>query len=411
VEVEIMASNGQCRVGKKYWREDRQAWFVKIVHPDGHRQERRLDTEEGLDKRAAEDAAEGVRQKLIDKIKTTGRPSLECTVDHLIQSFLSFVEEGNAKGTYKFHKNFLKSFGNSVGTTLLVGDLAMHHVQQWLTKRYPPKGNQNTRHDAIASLKRMFNWAVRDMGYFDRNPIAALKKPQQTCREYCPTKEQWAKVLAHYGPDNPMHDFLDVMLATGCRPQEVRVIEARQIDYDAGVVRFADGEIPGKKYGREVEVPTRAMAVLRKHGLAHPDGKIFRNEDGNPWTYSALNSRLQRVKKKFPGFRFTWYSGRHTKATDLLENGASAGAVQALLGHRDSTTVLKFYGKHIEKRREHLRGLIEADDRRAATPPKPEKGPNETPGSQPLDDNPRGFTLVGQPKPEPEVEPQERNAG
>lgn len=28
-------------------------------------------------------------------------------------------------------------------------------------------------------------------------------------------------------------------------------------------------------------------------------------------------------------FRFTWYSGRHTKATDLLENGASTGTWRA----------------------------------------------------------------------------------
>jgi integrase len=109
--------------------------------------------------------------------------------------------------------------------------------------------------------------------------------------------------------------------------------------------------------------PERLLTVLQKHALAHPQGKIFRNEDGNPWTPWALGDRLQRVKKKFPDIRFTWYSGRHTKATDLLENGASTGAVASLLGHRDPTVVLKFYGRHIEQRREHLRGLIEADDR------------------------------------------------
>jgi hypothetical protein len=41
--------------------------------------------------------------------------------------------------------------------------------------------------------------------------------------------------------------------------------------------------------------------------------------------------------------------------------------------------VLKFYGRHIEKRREHLRGLIEADDQRGLSektdqPPKPANG-------------------------------------
>jgi hypothetical protein len=56
---------------------------------------------------------------------------------------------------------------------------------------------------------------------------------------------------------------------------------------------------------------------------------------------------------------FVGYAGRHTKATDLLENGESTGAVAAILGHRDPTMVLKVYGKHIDKREEHLRECIE----------------------------------------------------
>jgi integrase len=45
-------------------------------------------------------------------------------------------------------------------------------------------------------------------------------------------------------------------------------------------------------------------------------------------------------------------------ATDLLENGASAGAVAAILGPRDATTVLKTYGSHIDRRRQHLRDCL-----------------------------------------------------
>ena len=348
------------KVGQKYWKAPHKCWYCRFVLPSGRPQDKRL-------KRDPQEAEEH-RWTLIKEIKEFGRPDLDYTVDGLIQLFLTHVEKNNPKATYKWYKNFLSSFGKSIGPTLKVRELQLHHVQNWLTKHYPVKGNSNTRHNAIACIKRVFNWAIKDMGYFDRNPLAGLKKPQRTRRDGCPSKEQWAKVLAHYGPDNVIYDFLDVMLSTGCRPQEVRVIEARQIDYDARLIRFADGDIPGKKYGRDVEVPERLLMVLKKHALAHPQGPIFRNEDGNRWKHAALNCRLQRVKKKFPDFRFTWYSGRHTKATDLLENGASTGAVASLLGHRDPTVVLKFYGRHIEQRREHLRGLIAADDRRPATP-------------------------------------------
>jgi hypothetical protein len=134
-----------------------------------------------------------------------------------------------------------------------------------------------------------------------------------------------------------------------------------------------------------------------------------------------LNCRLQRVKKKFHNFRFTWYSGRHTKAADLLENGASTRAVASLLRHRDPTVVLKFYGRHIEKRREHLRGLIEAHDQRGLIektdqppqPPEPANGQEQAePAPAQEDANPLGLKVVGEVlKPEPEPQAEAAEAG
>jgi hypothetical protein len=92
------------------------------------------------------------------------------------------------------------------------------------------------------------SWGVRDMEYFDRNPVAALKKPAKACRATRLTKEQWDEVLSHYQPDDPFDDFLVVMTETGCRPQEMRVMAARHLDLAAMKVRFKDGGIPGKKH-------------------------------------------------------------------------------------------------------------------------------------------------------------------
>ena len=351
-----MPQSDQCRVQKKYWKASHRCWYCHILHPDGRDQDRRLKPDE--------EAAEGLRQEIIKEVQKAGRPSLDCTVDHLIQAFLAHTEANNAPATFKWRRNFLASFKRAVGTTLSVRDLDLHHVQRWLAKAYPATGNTNTRHGAVACVKRMLNWAVNEMHYFDRNPLAALRKPPQAHRATCLTKDQWATVLEHFGPDDPFHDFLSVLVDTGCRPQELRVVEARQIDLEARLIRFADGEIPGKRFGRDVIVPERTVGVLRKWALKHAQGPVFRNEDGNPWTKGALNCRLRRLKGKLP-FRVTCYTARHSKATDILENGGSAGAVATILGHRDPTMVLKFYGKHIEQRAEHLRDLVEKDSLRS----------------------------------------------
>lgn len=94
----------------------------------------------------------------------------------------------------------------------------------------------------------------------------------------------------------------------------------------------------------------------------------------------------------------------------------------SLLGHRDPTVALKLHGRHIEKRREHLRELIEAGDQRgliekADQPPQPPEPANGQEQAEPVphqdDGNPLGLKVVGEvpPKPEPKQERQKRDAG
>ena len=277
--------------------------------------------------------------------------------------FLSYVEDNNAPATYKWYSHFLLAWKNSPGiATLRVGELRLHHFQNWLKKAYPATSNQNTRHNAIACLKRLFNWAVNDMEYLTHNPLAKLRKPQRTHRDVCPTRDQWEEVLTHYDAADPFTDFLTVLIDTGCRPQEMRIVEARHLDLAAQpspLIHFADGDIPGKPWGRDVKLTDRDVDILNRVALAHPQGPLFRNQDGRPWTKNALNCRFQRLKKAKLPFKVNCYAARHSLATNILDNGGSAGAVASLLGHRDPTVVLKFYGKHIDQRPEHLQGLLD----------------------------------------------------
>jgi site-specific recombinase XerD len=355
-----MADNKQWRVGDKFYRKRRKAWYCKLEGPNGERQERKL-LKGPNDKETADDA-ERARQNLRDQIEAHGTPTLDCTVDHLVQSFLTYVEANNAHGTYRNYAHFLLGFAESPAVAgLKVRQLELRHANDWLAKHYPIKGNKNTRHDAIVALKRLFNWAVRDMKYLPYNPLAGLSKPKRTHRQVCPTMDQWNQVLAHYAGD-PFGDFLTVLVDTGARPQELRVTEARQLDLDARppVIVYDDGEIPGKALGRKVQLTPRAVTILRRYAGEHPEGPVMRNERGDPWKKDALNCRFQRLKraKTFP-FRVNCYAARHSLATDLLDKGASVAAVQALLGHRDPRVVLEFYGKHISERTEHLQGLLE----------------------------------------------------
>jgi integrase len=344
-----MRKIGEWRIGEKYFKKGHGCWYVELRHPDGHRESRRLD--------ADADTADDLLRDITKDIAAQGTPSPDYAVKDLINLFLAHAEANNAKKTFRWYRKFLRSFAATIPAALKVRDLKLHHVHNWLTRAYPLTGNINTRRGAIVAVRRVFLWAMVDMEYLSRDPLAKLKRPAAVTRPVCLSKDQWATVLKHYPPEDPFHDFLRFMLLTGCRPQEVRIITARHIDWQENLVRFAEREIPGKTHGRDVELTDEAAMLLKKWALKHPEGPVMRNEDGNPWKPSALTSRFRRLKKHLP-FNAHCYLARHTVATDLLENGASAGAVAAILGHRDATTVLKTYGSHIDRRRQHLRDCL-----------------------------------------------------
>jgi integrase len=116
--------------------------------------------------------------------------------------------------------------------------------------------------------------------------------------------------------------------------------------------------VPGKEGAREILLPPEAVNILKKCATLHPKGPILRNSKGRPWTKDAISCRFRRIKKKV-SFPVHSYLARHTVATTLLEKGASAGAVAAILGHKDATMVLKVYGKHIDKCEQHLRDCLD----------------------------------------------------
>ena len=98
-----MSDSEKVTVSKKFWKASHGAWYVKLIQPNGSRKDRRLKTKPGLSEKQAEDAAEGVRQKLIEEFEKAGRPTLDCTVDRLIQLFLAHVEANNEKATFKWY--------------------------------------------------------------------------------------------------------------------------------------------------------------------------------------------------------------------------------------------------------------------------------------------------------------------
>jgi integrase len=343
-------------VGDKFWKKSHKSYYCDIVHPDRRREQRRLSDDANT--------AEGLRAEIIAGIRREGVPTKHSTAHQIFNEFLDRSEANNSPKTYKGYRTYLRSLDKTLPKNLRIADFSVAHMDRWMTKCYPAKGNPNTRRAAVAAVKICFNWATNILGVLDKNPLAKYPTPAAAPREVYLQPQQWAVVLDHYPPEDPFHDYLRVLICTGSRPQEVRIMAARHIDWKRQTASFAKGEVPGKKsVARVIRLPTDVLAILRKRALRYPQGPLLRNEDDKPWSSNAVRCRFTRLQKKIPDFHPFAYLARHSFLTLVAEQGkAKAGDLAQIGGHKDATMVLKVYANHFDHRQEHLLDCVESVD-------------------------------------------------
>lgn len=82
---------GGYRIGEKYWKASHRSFFVKIVHPDGRREDRRL-VPDG-------DKADEARADVIASARREGTPSADYRVKDLCFRFLDHSKANNLPAT------------------------------------------------------------------------------------------------------------------------------------------------------------------------------------------------------------------------------------------------------------------------------------------------------------------------
>lgn len=326
-----------------WYRSEKRAWYVKI----GGRQVRL-----GADKAGAFAAfhrlmAAGGRLPVSSEL--TARDVFNLFLDHTRRR----VQKGErAAVTLEGYERFLVPAAVGFGTVQAEA-LIPATVAAWVDGQ--SGWGVTTRHNAITAIKAAFRWAKRS-GHLALNPIADLERPTPRRREVVPTPGQ-AAALRTVRRDAAFRDLVAALVETGCRPGEVCALTAAGVDLDAGT-----WTVPNKTRHRTGE-PTRTVhltpAVVdlsRRLAGSHPDGPIFRNSRGRPWTRNAIALRFQRLRTAVglgPEAGVA-YALRHLYVTDALERGVPVATLAELVGHRDATMILRVYSK-LASRHQHLR--------------------------------------------------------
>lgn len=315
------------RPNKIWYRKDRKTYYVTI---DGNLHNL------GKDKHIAQKAFH-------DLMASEVKPMSRITVAELLDRFLTWTSENRAPRTLDWYKAHLQHFLDSLkNQNMLAENVKPFHVNEWVSGK---DWSVSYRRGAMVAVQRAFKWAVQQ-GYLPISPVIHLEKPDAERRDNCPTKEDYELILSKIkGQD--FKDVLTFAWLTGCRPKELRIMEARH--FKGGKIVFPVNESKGKKRKRIIYLTDEARAIVeRRIG----EGLIFTNRNGNKWTAFAINCRMRRLAEK-TGKHFCLGDFRHGFATRMLESGLDHIVVAKLLGH-STTAVLSKYYAHIGNNQDFL---------------------------------------------------------
>lgn len=345
-------------------------------------------------------------QSLAPSPSNSGTGPLACQV---IDLFIGWSHRHRPGRTAEWYQKHLQSFLDSLpdAATMTVENLKRFHVTNWVDAH--PKWGVNHRRGAITAVQRCFTWAERE-GHIAKSPVRGIEKPPAKRREQVLTPAEFADLLTRVR-DSFFRNVLEFCWETGCRVQELRLIEGRHLRFDRGRVELPPKEAKGKKRWRFIYLTPRAEEIIRELFERHSSGPLFRNEDGKPWDAQNFNNRfcrmqhrlgreelkrrgfalnpadvaafaatlpptkrekgvvkpkgekelLREARKKLTikaakklGTKYALTAIRHSFATRLLEAGVDHITVAALMGHVDATMLSRVYS-HVGERTDFLR--------------------------------------------------------
>ena len=255
----------------------------------------------------------------------------------VLNAFVAWCRKNRAPKTHRHYKDFCQAFISFAGD-ISTGELTPDLVMSWLESQ--TTWNNSSKNSAITCLSRAMNWGKKNLG-LKENPISSMDRFKVTTKPSVILPEEFRKILKHV-KDPQFRELLIVSYDCGCRPQEVKQMEARHVDLEKKFWRFMQDE---SKTGtvRTVYIPTdRAFDIISRLVVEYPTGVLFRNTRGGPWTTHAVAHRFERLEKKV-GKRFKQYDFRHTFITRKLLAGVDSHVVAKLSGHKDTSMLDQVY--------------------------------------------------------------------
>jgi integrase len=252
----------------------------------------------------------------------------------------------------------LRSFTEFVGREITIKQLRGSQVQEWVDGLTDVK-SAGTRSLYKATVVAVLNWAVREK-LIARNPIKGEVKFEEGRSRGRECVDAWSKAVFDHVlavASSAFADLVQILAYTGARPSTIRKVEARHWNPATNTFDVEDlyrDRASKVKYVRRVWVTLpEARELIDRKLKEHPEGALFRDSHGEPWSDTAPGVYLFHLRNKFQkSVEFDWPAGlclyglRHLFAARFIEHhkGDKLELLRVILGHKDLKMIRKHYG-------------------------------------------------------------------
>lgn len=211
----------------------------------------------------------------------------------------------------------------------------------------------------MAALSHAFSIAVREWEWVDSNPMLKVKRPTEAKGRvrYLSDDERGRLLEACAESRNRcLHSIVLVALATGMRQGEIMSLRWQDIDLDRSRLTL---HVTKNKERRVVALSQRAVAVLRELGKVRrlDTDLVFpgRQRHGHETKPANITNAWRKAVDRAGIEDFRFHDLRHTTASYLAMNGATAPEIAAVLGHKTLEMVKRY--AHLGD--DHTLGVVE----------------------------------------------------
>ena len=270
----------------------------------------------------------------------------------IFDRFLEFtkeqVEQGVIeRGSHKFNQWHLTDAARAFGH-VSAAEVRRTHVDSWLDTKDLSATNRNK---ADGVVNQAFNWAADKAYLLKKNPLRLIEKPAPGVREDILTDDQVKTIIASTSHDEQFRDLIVAMALTSCRPSEIYNLTAADVDLKSNTWRVKNKT--GRNY-RTVRFTEVGAPLSKKLMRRHPTEWLFLNTKDGKWTKVSVGSRMRGLAKKLGIEKGACVDAiRFLFTTNALERGVDVATLAELVGHEDTSIIMRVYFK-LGKRTRHM---------------------------------------------------------